>query len=190
MPRLQQWLPIAFLMLLVALTFWLNQVVQNSPAARNSANTKHEPKIIIDNFSARSLSASGEVQYVLKAKQMQHFDDDSSSQLTDVKLVAQMPNRPQLTATAANASILDAGSEITLKGDVLLLTQASAKLPALKISTPKLTILPDENIAKSVDGAVLEGAKQRTTMSAFTLNNEKRTFEMRNMRVVMEPRNK
>lgn len=190
MPRLQQWLPIAFLALLVALTFWLNQVVQNSPAVRTSANTKHEPKIIIDNFSARSLNATGEVQYVLNAKQMMHFDDDSSSQLKDVKLVATMPGQPQLTATAATASVLDASGEITLAGDVLLVTQASAKLPALKISTPKLTILPDENIAKSVDGAAVEGARQRTTMSGFTLDNLKRTLVMKNMRIVMEPRNK
>ncbi len=188
MPRLQQWLPIAFLILLVALTFWLNQVVQNTPAVRKSSDAKHEPKIVIDNFSARSLNAAGEVQYVLKAKQMQHFDDDSSSQLKDVKLVASAPNQPQLTVTAETASVLDSGSEITLKGNVLLRTQASVKIPALKISTPKLTVLPDENIAKSVDGAVIDGARQRTTMSAFTLNNEKRTFEMRNVRVVMEPR--
>ena len=188
MPRLEQWLPVAFLALLVALTFWLNQVVQNSPTARKSTTAKSEPKIVIDNFSARSLSATGEVQYVLNAKQMRHFDADNSSHLSDVKLVANMPNQPQLSATAATGSVLDAGGEITLAGDVVLQTQANKKLPALKISTPKLTILPDENIARSVDGAVIEGAKQRTTMSAFTLNNDKRTFEMRNMRVVMEPR--
>jgi lipopolysaccharide export system protein LptC len=187
MPRLQQWLPIAFLALLVALTFWLNQVVQNSPAARKSVNTKHEPKIVIDNFSARSLNATGEVQYVLKAKQMQHFDDDSSSQLKDVKLVATMPGQPQLTATAATASVLDAGGEIILAGDVFLVTQASAKLPALKISTPKLTILPDESIAKSVDGAVLESARIRTIMKAFTLNNEARTIQIKKVRGMMEP---
>ena len=190
MPRLEQWLPIAFLALLVALTFWLNQVVQNSPTARKGSVASHEPKVTIENFSARSLNATGEVQYVLKAAKMQHFDDDSSSQLQAVTLMATAPGKPKLTATAATASVLDSGSEIILSGDVVLMTEANAKLPALKISTPKLTILPDENIASSVDGAAFTGAKQRTTMSGFTLNNDKRTLVMKNMRVVMEPRNK
>ena len=52
MVRPTSWLPLAALGLLVGLTVWLDQLVQ-PPAARPDASRRHDPDLMVDNFSAR-----------------------------------------------------------------------------------------------------------------------------------------
>ena len=45
------WLPLAVLVLLVALTLWLNQLVR-APAARDDGTLRHDPDAIVEKFDA------------------------------------------------------------------------------------------------------------------------------------------
>jgi len=74
------WLPLAALALLVALTFWLNQLVQ-APAPRLDGSTRHDPDLIVENFDAQKLTEDGTVQYTLAARKMVHYPDDDSALL-------------------------------------------------------------------------------------------------------------
>ena len=48
-------------MLLVGLTLWLNNLVQ-APTARADGSLRHDPDLIVENFSARKLGESGAVR--------------------------------------------------------------------------------------------------------------------------------
>jgi len=74
------WLPLAALALLVALTVWLNQLIQ-APAARPDGSTRHDPDLIVEYFDAQKLAENGTVQYTLAAKKMVHYPDDDSALL-------------------------------------------------------------------------------------------------------------
>ena len=85
--------------LLVGLTLWLNQLVQ-APYSRADGKLRHDPDLVVENFSARKLGEDGAVLYTLAARKMVHFPDDDSALLESVKLEAFEPKQPRMTITA------------------------------------------------------------------------------------------
>ena len=76
-------LPLGVLAALVILTFWLSRFVQPmSGDAR--AKLRHDPESIVEKFVAQKMSATGDVQYVLKADKLMHYPDDDSSLMENI----------------------------------------------------------------------------------------------------------
>jgi lipopolysaccharide export system protein LptC len=97
--------------LLVALTLWLNQLVQ-APVARADGSMRHDPDLMVENFSARKLGENGEVRYTLAARKMVHFPDDDSALLENVKVEAYEPQQPKMTATADRGRLEQGGDRV------------------------------------------------------------------------------
>jgi lipopolysaccharide export system protein LptC len=170
-------LPIGVLVLLVGLTFWLSSFVQYD-SARKAAAARHEPDLIVEKFAARKLSEKGDVQYMVNADKMMHFADDDSSTLNEVTFTAIQPGQPKMTARAPRGQLLRGGDEIILDGGVLVESSAMPAKPAMTIRTPKLTVLPNLNIARSVDGVVIERADGTMKAATMELNNETRIAKL------------
>jgi lipopolysaccharide export system protein LptC len=184
-------LPLSLLLLLVGLTFWLSSYVTNE-ASNQASNQRNDPDVIIEKFSAQKLSPAGDVQYVMTADKMTHYPKDDSSILDTVIFTAFTPGQPTLTARAPRArsrqSVGDggivtgssggSGSEIVLDGGVVIDTEASLTSPAMQLTTPKLTILPDENIARSVDGVKIQSVQGVMNAASFELNNQTQELKM------------
>lgn len=170
-------LPLAVLALLVALSYWLSQFAQVSDP-RLMARLRHDPDLVVENFSAKKLNLAGDVQYTVNALRMMHFPDDDSSKLERVVFTALEPGQPKLTATAPFGELVrrdGTGDEVLMSGGVVVQSEASEKFPALQLTTPRLTILPDKNIARSIDGVLLTSPASRLTAQRFELNNLTRT---------------
>jgi lipopolysaccharide export system protein LptC len=60
------WLPLAILLLLAALSFWIEQSVQTAPNGSQAAQS--DPEGIMENFDALRTDASGNPHYRLTAK--------------------------------------------------------------------------------------------------------------------------
>lgn len=170
-------LPLAVLMLLVALTFWLNQFVQ-IPGARADGNKRHDPDLVVENFAAQALSATGEVQYTVKAEKMAHFPDDDSSLLETVVFTALHPNLPPIVARAPRGRLLAGVDEVIMDGGVLVTSEKSAKYQPLRLSTPTLSIFPDKNIARSTEGVRVDSPTAQLTASKMELNSLTRRIVM------------
>lgn len=178
-------LPLSALAVLVILTFWLSRFVQ--PHNINSdGKSRHDPDLVVEKFVAQKMNPGGDVQYVLRADSMMHFPDDDSSILKAVLFTATEPGKPPLIANAPQGRLLGAGEEILLEGGVVIESEASGKLPALKLSTPKLTILPKQNIARSKDGVLLESPTSRINAASFELNSQSRVLVLNRVRGVLE----
>lgn len=171
-------LPLAVLALLSALSYWLSQFAQlNDPRAQ--ARLHHEPDLVVENLSAKKLNMSGDVQYTVEAARMMHFPDDDSSTLQSVVFTALEPGKPKMTATAPMGKMIrhdPQGDEVQMSGGVLIQSEAGDNYPALRLTTPKLTIYPDKNIARSVDGAILTSPTGKLTARKFELNSVTRTI--------------
>ncbi|MEP7155442.1 MAG: LPS export ABC transporter periplasmic protein LptC [Betaproteobacteria bacterium] len=165
-------LPLSVLVLLVALTFWLSQVV-DVVGNRPEEAKRHEPDLIIENFSAHKLNVAGDIEYSVNAEKMLHYQDDDSSVLERVLLAVTQTDQPKITATAPRGKLLRQPSgddEISMEGGVQVNSEANEKYPPLKLVTPKLTVIPDQNLAKSTDGVVLDGPMGDLKSKAFVLN--------------------
>lgn len=163
-------LPIAVLAALVALTFWLNQFVQ-IPRTRADGNKRHDPDLVVENFTAQALGPTGDVQYTVKAARMAHFPDDDSSLLERIVFTALHPELPPIVAEAPRGRLLAGTDEVIMEGGVLVTSEKTEKYQPLRLSTPTLNIFPGKNIARSTDGVRLESPTGQLTARRMELNS-------------------
>lgn len=169
-------LPLGILLLLAGLTFWLSQYVTTETARTH--NKRQDPDVIIEKFSAQKLSPAGDVQYVVTANKMTHYPHDDSSHLEQVVFTATTPGRPQLTMRAPRGRSTNGGDEIVMEGGVVVDTEAQGRSPAMQLRTPKLTVLPEKNIARSNEGVVVESMQGVMKAAAFELNSATQELRM------------
>ena len=178
-------LPLAVLISLVALTFWLDQFVR-TPAARADGDTRHDPDLIVENFTAKALGPEGDVQYTVKASKMSHFPDDDSSLLETVVFTALHPNLPPIVAVAPRGRLVAGADEIIMEGGVQVTSEQTEKHQPLKLTTPVLNIFPDENIARSTEGIKLESPNGQLTAGKMELNSLTRTIRLERARATYQ----
>ena len=186
MIRPTSWLPLAVLGLLVGLTLWLNQLVQ-PPAARPDGSMRHDPDLVVENFSARKLGVDGEVRYTLAARKMVHFPDDDSALLENVKLEAYEPQQPKMTATADRGRLEQGGDRVWIEGNVVVVREGDARLGRSRLTTEKLLVLPDSGIARTTEDVTFESPDGRADAKGLELNNQSRMMRLDRVRATYKP---
>jgi lipopolysaccharide export system protein LptC len=180
------WLPLAVLGLLVGLTMWLNQLVQ--PAApRSDGSTRHDPDVMVENFSARKLGVDGLVLYTLAARKMVHYPDDDSALLETVKLEAFEPRQPKMTATAERGRLEQGGDRVWVEGNVVIVREADAKAGRARLTTEKLLLLPDEGIARTNEAVTLESPEGHAHAIGMELDNQARVLRLDRVHATYKP---
>ena len=180
------WLPLAVLALLVGLTVWLNALVQ-APSARADGSLRHDPDLMVENFSARKLDETGRVLYTLAARKMVHYPDDDSALLESVTLEAFEPRQPKMTVTADHGRLEQGGDRVLIEGNVLIVREADANGSQARLTTDKLLVLPDAGIARTSSDVVLENASGRAESKGLELDNRARTLRLDQVRATYKP---
>ncbi len=144
--RLQAWLPLAPLLVLLAGTYWLNQQVQPLPTKPDESK-RHEPDYILDNFSATTLNKQGAPRFLLDAQRMQHYPDDDSTHLDQPHLYSLYAENPPISISAETGEISRNGDEVFLRDQVRIVRSASARQGEMVISTDYLHVVPDDDLA-------------------------------------------
>ncbi|MBC8021854.1 MAG: LPS export ABC transporter periplasmic protein LptC [Burkholderiales bacterium] len=183
MIRPTSWLPLAALALLVVLTLWLNQLVQ-APSARADGSKRHDPDLIVENFSARKLGDDGRVLYTLAARKMVHYPDDDSALLEAVRVEAYEPSQPRMMITADHGRLEQGGDRILIEGNVVIVRDADAKHEAARITTDKLLVLPDAGIARTQSEVTLESPSGHAVAQGLELDNRARVMHLGRVRAV------
>ena len=186
MVRPTSWLPLAALALLVALSLWLNQLVQ-VPVARANGSLRHDPDLMVENFSARKLGIDGRVLYTLAARKMVHFPDDDSALLESIQLEAFEPRQPKMTITADNGRLEQGGDRVLIEGNVVVVREADEKNAASTLTTQKLLVLPDEGIARTDQPVRLESATGRADARGMEIDNRSRTLKLQHVNATFLP---
>lgn len=186
MVRPTSWLPLAALALLVGLTLWLNYLVQ-PPAARGDGKLRHDPDLMVENFTATKLGEDGRVLYTLAARKMVHFPDDDSALLESIKVEAFEPRQPTMTITADNGRLEQGGDRVWIEGNVLILRAADATAAAARLTTDKLLVMPDKGIARSTTPVTLESASGNAKAAAMEIDNRARTLRLDRVNATFQP---
>jgi lipopolysaccharide export system protein LptC len=187
MVRPTSWLPLAALALLVGLSLWLNQLVQ-APAARADGKLRHDPDLMVENFSATKLGADGSVLYTLAARKMVHYPDDDSALLESIQLEAFEPRQPKMTITADHGRLEQGGDRVLIEGNVVVLRAADAKTEAATLTTDKLLVLPDQGIARTASDVRLESLSARAVGRGMEIDNRSRTVKLERVNATFQPR--
>lgn len=187
MVRPSSWLPLGLLAMLVALTMWLDQLVQPE-ARRGDANKRHDPDLIVENFSARKFGQDGRTLYTLAARRMVHYPDDNSALLETIGFEAYEPRQPRVTIASDRGRLLEGGDKVWLEGNVVLVREADGKYEASRLTTDRLLVLPDTGVARTSSPVLLENPAGRVEASGLELNNQARTLKLDRVRATYKPR--
>ena len=146
--RLTTWFPLLILVVLAAVTFWLNQKAQ-SPESAHSKNQRHDPDVTMQNFSVVQMGVGGEILYTLTAKNMSHYPDDESTNLVAPELIYAEKPRAPLKIVSKRALLSRDGENIYFHEDVRLSHSPLHKQGEMILTTEFLHVIPDQGIAKT-----------------------------------------
>ena len=187
MVRPTSWLPLAALALLVGLTLWLDQLVQPTQA-RADGKRRHDPDLMVENFSARKLGEDGRVLYTLAARKMVHYPDDDSALLESIQLEAFEPRQPKMTITADHGRLEQGGDRVNIEGNVVVLREADASNEAARLYTERLLVLPETGIARTDAEVRLESISARALAQGMEIDNRSRTLKLGRVSATYQPR--
>lgn len=147
MPRGQNLFPIALMVMLVGLSFWL-QRASDIKDPHSDSLLRHDPDYYAENFTVRRFAKTGDLQSTLVAKKMVHYPDDETTVVTDPQMVFLKGPRP--THLSAKQGLIGPDArEVALVGNVRSVRAASATDPEIVVTTTHLTVFPDDEVVRT-----------------------------------------
>lgn len=169
--RLQSWLPLLPLLLLLGATYWLNLQVE-SPAS-GAKSIRHDPDYTIDNFTATTLDEQGKIRFVMSAKRMWHYPDDDTTHLEVPRLESLDAKRPPIRIFALEGELSSKGEDVFLRRDVSIVRPAYAEKSELTFKTNYLHVIPNRDLIKTDQPVTMIDA--RTTLNAVGMELDNKT---------------
>jgi lipopolysaccharide export system protein LptC len=171
MQRLTSLFPIALLLIVAAVTVWLDRQVQ-PPERTRDGKARHDPDYMVENFSATRIGLDGNPRYTLSARRMVHYPDDDTTYLDAPKFVNLANPRAMVTVTSKNALVSSDGENAYLTDDVRVVRAAFGKKSEMTMLTSYLHIIPESDIAKTDKPVKLYDANTLITSVGLEFNNQ------------------
>jgi len=170
-------LPLAVMLLLAALTLWLQFAVlrDSGGSARPAA---HEPDAIVENFTVQRLDDSGRLMYTFSSPRMAHFADDGSGEALYPRVVQLGRDGDDIVATANRGTINRHGEEAFLYGNVQVLREATRQEPEFRARTEFLHVLPEKGISRTDRSVIITEGRSTLTGVGMVVDKERRQFTL------------
>jgi lipopolysaccharide export system protein LptC len=143
--------PLAMLVLLAALTFWLNRVVQSD---NPQGPLRHDPDYWVERFELRRFDIEGKLQHTLVADSLLHYPDDDTTIVATPHITYHQQNPAEIFARMAY--IGRDGKEVDLTDEVRVIRHgAKDGVPPTVLETRTLKVFPDEERGHTSDPVVI-----------------------------------
>jgi lipopolysaccharide export system protein LptC len=162
--------PLLMLLLLAGLTLWLERTSQ--PNSSKVLAARHDPDYIVDNFTVKRFDAQGKLYQTLQAKQMRHYPDDDS---TEADLPRMTYHTERKTFLNADKAWIDSGGNTVVLKENVHVTHENPKGPPTELKTSILTVLPDEEIARTQAPVTIIQGKSVINGKGLESNNKTQT---------------
>lgn len=138
--------PIAILMILVLLTFWLDQTIQH-PSAREDYDLNHQPDYIIENLLGVEVAHDKALRLLYSADVMTHYPAGDMTYFEQVDFSRIQPVKPLVQISADYAEFASGKDNIYLMGNVFIIREMDTGKETMR--TEFLHLIPDAEIAKT-----------------------------------------
>lgn len=145
------WLPLVILLLLAALSFWIERAAQLTATTSEAAPT--DPEGIMENFDALRTDPAGKPHYRLSAKKLKHYSGSQRTELESPRFVQLDIEAGEVSAVAKQATVSSDGNEVELLGDVIVKRAARPGQSAMTLRTTRLLVFPERDLLRA-QGAV------------------------------------
>ncbi len=139
-------LPIALMLFLALLTFWINQTVQEQGLSLSRLN-RHDPDYMLYNFVSTRTDATGMTKYVLAAAAMRHFPDNDYTELQRPRFTQLGQDRPYTQIYGQHGKVSANGKLVEFTKQVKVIRQGTLAKPEMQLQTEHLTLEPDTDLA-------------------------------------------
>ena len=164
--------PLVLALLLALITFWINLTVEQQ-GPKIDGSDRHDPDYTMNNFVNTQTDASGKLRYVLAATEMVHYPDDDSTVLQRPRFTQYTIDKPYTRIEGLRGYVSSNGEQVELVDNVKVTRQAFDGKGEMQISTEKLLILPDQDIAKT-DAPVVITQAPKTVIHATGMVYDKK----------------
>jgi len=180
--------PLMLMLALAGLTFWLERTVREDEGVHPSLR-RHDPDYIIDKLNHTRFNADGKVESTLVALKMIHYPDDESTDLVTPRVVQTKPNEPRMTVTADRGAVSQDGEEIFLYDNVLVVRDASAEHPELRMRTSFLQLARAQSVIRTDrDVEITEADRVLTARGMEYYNDSQQMYLRARVRGRFEPK--
>lgn len=170
--------PLVLAGLMALLTFWIYQTVEQQ-GSKIDGSHRHDPDYIMENFVTTQTDAIGKLRYVLVAAKMEHYPDDDSTVLKQPTFTQYTKNKPYTKIKGLRANVSSDGEEIEVSDDVVVVRQASADKGEMQVLTDKLTIFPNQDLAKTDRPVVIKQAPKTVIhATGMIYDKNKKTIQL------------
>ncbi len=147
--------PLVMLLLLAALTFWLNRVIEGD---NPRGPQRHDPDYWVERFEVRRFDFEGKLQHTIVADKLLHYPDDDTTIVTAPHITYH--KQPPSEIFARMAYIGRDGREIDLVDDVRVIRQSAAgNSPPTVLETRTLKVFPDDEKGRTGDPVAITQGK-------------------------------
>ncbi len=164
--------PLVLALLLAIITFWINLTVEQQ-GPKIDGSDRHDPDYTMNNFVNTQTDTTGRLRYVLAAAEMVHYPDDDSTALQRPRFTQYTIDKPYTRIEGLRGYISSNGEQVTLVDNVKVTRQAFAGKGEMQISTDKLVIIPNQDIAKT-DAPVVITQAPKTVIHATGMVYDKK----------------
>jgi lipopolysaccharide export system protein LptC len=170
------WLPLAILLLLAALSYWIERSVQISENGNDSE--RKDPEGIMENFEAMRTDATGQPQYRLTARRLKHYSGGKRTELESPRIVQLDAKTGEVSAVAQQATVSSDGHEVDLRGNVRVLRAAQKGQSALSLETARLLVFPERNLLQAPGPVEISDANLNVHASAMEFDYKQRVIKL------------
>ncbi|AGA91468.1 hypothetical protein Thimo_2758 [Thioflavicoccus mobilis 8321] len=130
-----------------AASWWWNDLLP--PKEPPPTPRERRPDYVVEQVEATQMGIDGQVRRHLVTKTLRHYPGDGSSELDEPRLTLYTEEGPPWVASADNGWVSEDGSELRLRGNVIIDRQADASTHAVRIETDALQVRPREEYAET-----------------------------------------
>jgi lipopolysaccharide export system protein LptC len=170
------WLPLAILLLLAALSFWIEQAVR-LPASDSPAS-RIEPEGIMENFKALRTAADGRPQYRLSAKTLKHYSGSKHSEMDAPRFTQLDASAGDVRAEAERAAVSPDGDEIDLQGKVVIVRAARPGQAEMTLRTERLLVYPERDLLHAPGAVTLNDGTVAVQAGAMEYDAKRRVVKL------------
>lgn len=159
-------------------SFWLVQVVNQAGQDEQGDPYRNEPDYIIDRFSLVRMNQAGKPAYIISGDKLTHRPVDDASDIEKPFVHSLSGEQPPMQMHAQTALIDQGNTRVQLSGKVDVLRPATAQAPTLHLTTPMLTVYPDEERMETAAAVALQLGQSSATGVGMKANNATREVQL------------
>jgi lipopolysaccharide export system protein LptC len=174
---LSRWFPVLLMLALAGVTYWLDIIV-NEGGGVHEHPAGSDPDFIVDNFKVTRMNATGNADYVLTAKRMEHVRDENQTRVTLPELIHYAPDKPPVQLAAARGVVTGNGDITEFYDNVVVRREGINGDPPLILKTKYLKVLPDKALANTDEPVEITEGESVLTGVGMDVDNNTRVFHL------------